>query len=352
MDKKKILLVYTAFSTFVQKDYEILSKEFTVIKYQFNPSKKLIPMTLELIKLMFHLVANIVTLDILYCWFADFHSLLPTLFARLFKKRSVIIVGGFDAVAIPEIDFGVFIKNFRGSFAKYSFQLTDLILPVDESLIDSTNTYLNDIAMPIGIKHFVKKIKAKIQTLPTGYDYNKWKRNERVIREDIVLSIGIAPNWSIYKRKGFDLLFEIARIRTNTHFIIVGITEEMRKLIEPDIPTNAELISFIPNEDLPNLFSRAKVFCQLSLSEGLPNTLCEAMLCECIAVGSNVNGIPKAIGNNGFILESRDPVKGAKLIEQAIKAENDIGVLGRKRIMNLFPHEKRERELLQMINEL
>ena len=70
----------------------------------------------------------------------------------------------------------------------------------------------------------------------------------------------------------------------------------------------------MPGDELLNYFQRAKVFCQFSFSEGLPNTLCEAMLCECIPVGSNVNGIPKAIGDYGYILQLKDVNKAKELV--------------------------------------
>jgi len=52
-------------------------------------------------------------------------------------------------------------------------------------------------------------------------------------------------------------------------------------------------------------YNQAKVFVQASITEGMPNTLSEAMLLECIPVGSNINGIPDAIGETGIIIKHR-----------------------------------------------
>jgi hypothetical protein len=41
------------------------------------------------------------------------------------------------------------------------------------------------------------------------------------------------------------------------------------------------------------------------------------MLCECIPVGSNVNGIPDAMGSTGVIVTERDMVSLRSAVEKA-----------------------------------
>jgi glycosyltransferase involved in cell wall biosynthesis len=57
---------------------------------------------------------------------------------------------------------------------------------------------------------------------------------------------------------------------------------------------------------LVELYNRHEFYLQLSVAEGFPNTLCEAMLCGCIPIGSNVFSIPKIIGDTGFVLKHRN----------------------------------------------
>jgi len=57
----------------------------------------------------------------------------------------------------------------------------------------------------------------------------------------------------------------------------------------------------VPDEELIKYYQKAKVY-QLSEYEGLPNALCEAMLCECVPAGTRYCGIPTAIGDTGMCL--------------------------------------------------
>jgi len=60
---------------------------------------------------------------------------------------------------------------------------------------------------------------------------------------------------------------------------------------------------------------RQKFIASYRWREGLRNALCEAMLCECIPVGTERNGIPIAIGDAGFYVPYGDPVVTANAIQ-------------------------------------
>jgi len=96
----------------------------------------------------------------------------------------------------------------------------------------------------------------------------------------------------------------------------------------------------------------AKVYCQLSLREGLPTALCEAMLCGCIPIGSNTNGVKTAIGDIGFYVDYGDEKTTADMIIKALNSKDDLGKKARDRIKILFPDERRTKELKELILEL
>lgn len=91
------------------------------------------------------------------------------------------------------------------------------------------------------------------------------------------------------------------------------------------------------------------MFVQASITEGMPNTLCEAMLCECIPVGSNVNGIPDAIGNTGVIIKKRDVTELEAGVRRALKLIS--GKEAAKRIRENFSFDDREKKMIEVLQE-
>jgi len=92
MQKKHILFVYVNFSPFVKADFEILSEFANVSKYEFKPGRGIISTGIKLLKQFLFLIINIWRFDTVFIWFADYHSLLPVLFALMFGKKSFVVI--------------------------------------------------------------------------------------------------------------------------------------------------------------------------------------------------------------------------------------------------------------------
>jgi glycosyltransferase involved in cell wall biosynthesis len=108
----------------------------------------------------------------------------------------------------------------------------------------------------------------------------------------------------------------------------------------------------VPREKLVGHYQRAKVYCQPSYTEGLPNSLCEAMLCGCIPVGTRAGGIPTAIGETGYIVEYRDQTGLVDAVRLALAAPVEKGRAARARIAAEFTRERREQSLCRVIDQL
>lgn len=350
MKRKQIIFIYSGFSTFVEKDYNSLQKFANVLNYHYKPKKQIFGFIFELLKLKLFLLINIWKTDIIYCWFADYHSFLPALFGKLLNKKTVIIVGGNDAVSIPEIEYGIFYKKgLRSWAATWSYKCAHLILPVHKSLIEGVNTYVNKEGLKIGVKHFVKNIKTEFIELPTGYDSSKWFFRNEEPKKKTVITVGGIINMKTYKGKGIDLFIEVAKRMPEINFIIIGVSPEMEAFINIDKPSNVIIQEYVENNLLVNHISKAKVYCHFSLTEGLPNSLCEAMLCECVPVGSSVNGIPDGIGEAGFILKERNVDLAVDLVQKALDSDEQLGKQARQHIIDHFSHEKREQFLETLV---
>jgi len=315
--KIKILFVYSHLQSFVRSDLEILQSYFGVKKLRITTFKN--PLN------MFRLLFGMANVHLIYTWFAGTNAFFIVLFSIFLRKRSVVVVGGYDAAYLPEINYGIFVNRWRRVLVRFVYKHADLILVVDPSLKRELleNTKL--------------KIEDRIRVVPTGYDYNFWRPGSK--KEDIILTVGNKP-----LVKGLDTFCQLAKELPEKEFIAIGFEGKLDEYMTDNI----KLIPFIPQNQLLKFYQKAKIFCLFSRHEGLPNVLCEAMLCECVPIGTKVNGIITAIGDAGFLVnrdikEIKDAVKKAMVFDEK---------KCRERIKRLFPLEKRRKELVYYINAL
>ncbi len=349
MKKKTVLLLYTNYSTFVAKDDVILKKNYNVIPYHFQSQKKLSSMMFEMFKQKIFLLVNIWKVDIVYSWFSDFHSFLPFLFAKMLGKKTVVIVGGFDAVSIPELKYGLFHKkDLRQKFGRWTYKLSDYILPVDESLIDSMNYYADKKGLKVGVKAYVPGLKAVFKSIPTGYNPDNWVVGTYE-RKKSVVAFGYAGNMQKFVGKGYDFIIEVAKKMPDIDFHLISIRDKMKDYANEIAPTNVTITDSLPQDKLLEELAKNKVYTLLSMSEGLPSSLCEAMLCGCVPVGSNVGGIKNVIGDCGFLINNKDVDEAVVAIRKALDTDDDFAKCGRKRISEILPIDLREKELIKIL---
>ena len=88
------------------------------------------------------------------------------------------------------------------------------------------------------------------------------------------------------------------------------------------------------------------------MREGLPNSLCEAMLCECIPVGTHNGGIPTAIGDTGYLCEYGNVSEAQRHLKAALHAPAARATAARKRIIDNFSLDRREQTVKALIEKL
>ena len=363
MRKLRILFVKRddANAKFVTNDIQILKKHFDVdVDEVYMP--KNFSIILTFIRSFFTYLFRIPKYDVIYSWFADYHTFLPVMIGKLYGKKSIICAGGYECTYIPEIEMGVytdgsFKKKMRRFCTTQSLLNCSLILPVDETLIENVNTYIyssdpNHSSLRDGIRNMIPGIKTPMKTVRLGYDPKIFRREQSVMYERAVVSAGMIMNKYEFMRKGFDVLFECAKIMPDVKFILIGLNDEHFNMLNSSGLKNLELYKKVNYEELIRLYSSAKVYAQLSLFEGMPSTICEAMLCGCIPVGSDVNGIPGIIGDTGIVVKKKDITLIAKSISQALELPESTGTKARERICNMFEIGKREREITEIVKNI
>ena len=345
MKQDRILYWDLGKSTFVKKDLEILRKSFAVKDYTFIANVKW-RLPFEFLRQFFIGLFTAGSYDIVVCQFASYHSLVPFFVAKLLGNKRVIVAGGTDCVAFPSIDYGNFQRPYLNYFTRKSFEWATLILPVDQTLIDYEYTYTGDDYPRQGYRNFVKNITAREQVIYNGYDAEFWKpravaRNSRSV---ITVGANLGSRFA-FRLKGIDLLLEAARRLPDWSFTIVG----GNGLSQSEMPANVFLHPNVPNDQLPELYSQHRYYAQLSMSEGFPNALAEAILCGCTPVVSAVGAMPMMVADDRFILRKKDPDALVALLTNLDTFEQN-GEL-RQRMVREFTFERRSIELSEAIRD-
>jgi glycosyltransferase involved in cell wall biosynthesis len=330
-----------------------LEKHYRVRPFLINQKKGGVYFIGRIVSMIFFILFNARRTKIMVTWFADYHAAIMVFLGKILNIKVVIIAGGQEAVCYPELKKGVFYKKFRAKFVRFALRHADLILPNHKSLVYHENYYYDPAGKKDGMKYYVLGLKTKIIVIPNGIETNKFYREPSIPKDPkIILTVGTMNSVYDFLNKGFDLFIALARRNPDLDFILIGIKKQFLPWIEKqypfyDIPNLTVIYSFCPHEVLFKSYNKAKVFIQASITEGMPNTLCEAMLCECVPVGSNVNGIPDAIGDTGIIVKKRDVVELEVAMHRAL--ELNTGVEARIRIKENFSFDLRENKLISAL---
>lgn len=330
--RKRILFIQPSKSPFIQADIDLLSKHFELRVLDISSFRRTISGAITFAYRMFR---GVLWAELTYAWFAENHSKWAVRLGRILGRPTVVVVGGYEVAKVPEIGHGLTLDSRKRRMVAYVHRKADRILPVDESLKE-------DAIRNLGVAG------DNIETVPSGYDSEAFKAAGP--KERVVLTVGVIDKLNL-KRKGLEVFVQAAAYVPDVRFVLVGShRDDALAVLSKMAPPNVEFAGWVPHEQIFSYYQRAKVYCQLSVYEGLPNALCEAMLCECVPVGTKVNGIPKAIGETGFYVPVGDAMAAAEAIKLALGSTN--GKDARERIKQLFPIEKREKRLIEIFNEL
>jgi glycosyltransferase involved in cell wall biosynthesis len=346
--KKKATVVYSVERSFVKSDISILEAlGIKVYKIHSRPGKNLLKFLLNRIREKFKSILYLSKSKFLISWFNDYHSFIPILFSKLFFKKSIIIVGGYDAIVDNKNNHGLFFTGgLRSTIAKLNYKMVNEVWVVHKSLENGCDFAKQKFNVISGVRRFTSKKNIVIKDINTGYDTRFWNYDKSEEKTG-ALTAAFFSDKRVINIKGLNIFNQLASFLPNVNFTIVG--ESGIRISEfINLEPNIKVMGVQTRSEMKELYQKHKFYFQGSRLEGLPNSLCEAMLCGCIPVGSRVFGIPDAIGTTGFLFDTE------KDIEQIVEFINsDLGATdlkkARNRIVRKYDISKRTEKIRQNI---
>jgi glycosyltransferase involved in cell wall biosynthesis len=275
--------------------------------------------------------------DLVYSWFASTHAAAAVFLARRRGIPSMIALGGADVARFPDLGYGIWNSPWRSRLVTYALRNADRILAVDP--------YLKEQAA-LRARYDGRNI----EVLPTGFDAGMWTAKGR--KKRTVLTVAACDTEARMKIKGIDLLCEAASRLPEVSFLLVGIADGLMAGLRARVPPNMEVRVKTGREELLRLYRSAKVYCQPSVIEGLPGAVCEAMLCGCVPVGTDVGGMQSAIDGAGYLVSSGNVKELVQAISKALRAPPAMSARARSLIRERFTLRRREEGLISTIRQL
>ena len=327
--KAKILFVCPSFSSFIQKDMDMLRRHFEVRVAHYRGKKRMLKFLIETLK-------GVLWADVTFSWFADVHAFVAVMFSKIFIRKSIVVVGGYEVAKVPEINYGGMLSRRKAFIVRFVLKHADRILPFSNYAAKEVLSINRDINLKI---------------IPLTSDTEKFVPNG--LKDNIVLTVCIVTKQNI-ARKGLKTFVESAKYLPEVKFVLIGpYIDDAINYLSKIAPPNVEFTGYIPDEELIKWYQRAKIYCQLSYQEGegAGGALGEAMACGCIpVVSSKATALEETVGDCGFYVPYGDVSSTVKAIKKALNTSSELGKKARKRMTNLFPMVRRESNLLELIN--
>ncbi len=324
MKRLRVAFVASSDSTFIRRDRDILRSFADVEDVPWNGIHS-IP----------RLAWAVLRSNVVFSWFALDHAYGAVRLARLFRRKSLVVVGGIDVAKVPEMAYGAYLEPKVAVRSHFALAHADRVLVVDDSLRE-------EIARNAGLR------RSEILAVPLGFDTDYFSPGTGP--RDTVLTVGYVTEVNL-QRKGLETFVRCAALLPDLGFVLVGAnpgpaTGRLRAIAPP----NVRLVPALPVPELLEAYRRARVYVQVSRYEGFPSALGEAMACGCVPVGTRVAGIPTLIGDTGPYVEVGDVEGTAAAIRQAYMSRD--GDAARTRIIERYSFERRRRALQEIVESL
>ena len=326
--RARILYVHSRKASFVAIDRAILAEQWEV-EDLYQPGR--LPNPIKL-------VPAVLRADLVFGWFASWHTFLPITLAWLLRKPSVQIIGGFDTANMPDIGYGYQQGGLRRWASRWIMRRAGRLV---------TNSHYSRSEIAANTPIAPERVEVVHHGVPDPFG----PLDETRAREPLALTVGHLVRTTLMQ-KGHQPFVAAARHLPDVRFVFVGewhddAIEHLRALAAP----NVEFTGWLSDEDLHELYRRASVYVQASRHEGFGLAVAEAMLAGCVPVVMNVTAMPEVVDGAGVLISSQEPEAVADGVRRALALGPEAHGAARERILERFPLELRREGIQRVVRE-
>jgi glycosyltransferase involved in cell wall biosynthesis len=327
-DRPRILYVHSRKASFVAIDRAIL-EELWEVEDLYQPGR--VPNPIKV-------AAAVMRADLVFGWFASWHTFLPITLAWILRKPSVQIIGGFDTANMPDIGYGYQQGGLRRWASRWIMRRAGRL--ITNSYYSRTEIAANTPIPPERVTVVHHGVPDPCGPLP-----------DEVEREPLALTVGHLVKTTLMQ-KGHQPFVEAARHLPDVRFVFVGkwhddAIEHLRGLAAD----NVEFTGWLSDEDLEALYRRASVYVQASRHEGFGLAVAEAMLAGCVPVVMDVTAMPEVVDGAGILISSQAPEEVAAGVRKALALGPEAHLRARERILSEFPLDIRREGIQRVVKE-
>ncbi len=321
-----MLFVHSRRAKFVVIDRALLAERWT-IRDRYQPGRWGNPLGA---------LVDVARSDLVFGWFASWHTFWPIVFARLLRRPSILIVGGFDTANMPEIGYGL----QRGRLTR---RLVQFVTRSAGTVVTNSHASQREIEANMGLPA------ARVTVLYHGVP-DPYGTLPTATRERLALTVGVVVRANL-ERKGLRRFVEAAAHAPDVRFVLVGSGDaDLLSELRAGAPPNVHLTGWVPDADLDSLYRRASAYVQVSRHEGFGLAVAEAMVGGCVPVVSRAGALPEVVGEAGVILADDAPERIAAAVRATLAAPIEDRARARDRVLTEFPLEKRRAGLWSLVD--
>ncbi len=283
------------------------------------------------------------------------HSSKAGILARMAAKKAGIRLIVHTIHGLPFFPYQSWVANrFYIVLEKMAARATDKIISVADEMTNK--------AVAAGIAGH-----DKFMTIYSGMDLDSFIESPK-LREATRAELGIRPDELVvgkiarlFKMKGHEYLFEAApriiKAVPKVRFLLVGdgiLRDQFEKQLDNmGIQQCFIFAGLVPPTKIPAMISAMDVVVHVSLREGLPRVLPQALAAGKPAVSFNLDGAPEVIinGKTGYLVSPGDKEGLVETIVNLLKDEPKRTAMGQAGCKQVYPLFRKE-YMVQKIDKL